>query len=125
VQNSGSPRAIFLANDNKKEAQFINQLYSLVPPDSNTPAALPLIMEFKPDMSFYCLKSLSVNRLYQQDFDKTKARQLFIEDQAQAQNLAVVHFNPENICKRLNFRPVTKPREPADTNEPPESQGPS
>jgi hypothetical protein len=125
AQTTGSPLANLLTTEQKKQARFINQLYSLIPPDTNTPSNLPKVWEFKPDMSFYCLKSLSVNRLYQQDFDKTKARQLFIEDQAQAQSLAVVHFNPENICKRLNFRPVTKPREPADTNEPPESQGPS
>jgi hypothetical protein len=125
VQSAGSPMAGLIAIEVKKQAQFINQLYSLVPPDSNSPAALPIIMEFKPDMSFYCLKSLSVNRLYQEEYEKIKARQLFREDQTQAESLAAVHFSPENILKRMNFRQVSEGKEPADANAPAESEGPS
>jgi len=123
VQGSGSPVADIIVNERKKQAEFVAQLYSLVPPDSNTPAKLPVIMEFKPDMSFYCLKNLTVNRLYQEDFEKIKARRLFREDYAQAQSLVAVHFNPENILKRMNFRRVSEDEnedreKPADSNAP-------
>jgi hypothetical protein len=123
VQGSGSPVADIIVNERKKQAEFVAQLYSLVPPDSNTPAKLPAIMEFKPDMSFYCLKNLTVNHLYQEDFEKIKARRLFREDYAQAQSLVAVHFNPENILKRMNFRRVSEDEnedreKPADSNAP-------
>jgi hypothetical protein len=111
VQNAGSPMADLRANDLEKETQFRNHLYSLVPPDSNAPPTLPLVTEFKPDMSFYCLKNLSVNRLWEQDYEKIKARRLFKEDYSQAQSLAAVHFSPENILKRMNFREVDKEKE--------------
>ena len=125
VQSAGSPVAGLMANEYKKQARFVEQLYLLVPPDSNTPAALPLIMEFKPEMSFYCLKGLSVGRLYREDYEKIKARQLFREDQTQAESMAVVHFSPENILNRMKFRKVTEDEGPPEANTPAESGGPS
>jgi hypothetical protein len=122
VQSSGSPVAALLASERKKQAQFIAQLYSLVPPDSNAPGTLPLIMEFKPDMSFYCLKNLSVNRLWQEDYEKIKARRLFREDYTQSQSLTAVHFSPGNILKRMNFREVDKDKETRDANAPAQSE---
>jgi len=96
------------ADEAKIESKFIEQLYSLLPPDSNTVGSLPVVMEFKPNMSFYVIKSIAVKRLEQQEYEKIKARQLFTEDHIQSQSLAPVHFNPENILKRMNFRPAGK-----------------
>lgn len=118
VQSSGSPLAIFLVNEYKKQAQFVAQLYSLVPPDSNVPATLPLIMEFKPDMSFYCLKNLKVSRLWQEKYEKIRPGRLFREDYNQTQSLTAVYFSPENILKRTKFREVDRKEEMPDANEP-------
>jgi hypothetical protein len=122
VQVAGSTRAQFIANEGKKQAWFVAQLYSLVPPDSNTPATLPLVMEFKPDMSFYCLKNLSVNHLWQEDYEKIEARCSFKEDYAQAQSLMAVHFNPENILKRMNFIEVGKEKKTPEATAPAEPE---
>jgi hypothetical protein len=122
VQNSGSPVAILLANERKNQAQFVARLYSLVPPDSNTPPTLPLVMEFKPYMNFYCLKSLSVNRLWREDYEKIKARRLLREDYTQGQSLTAVHFSPENILKRMNFREVGKDKKSPEAGAPPEPE---
>ncbi|MFQ6036750.1 MAG: hypothetical protein ACE5NM_13005, partial [Sedimentisphaerales bacterium] len=110
------------ADEAKIESQFIEQLYSLLPPDSNTVDSLPVVMEFKPNLSFYVIKSISVKRLGQQEYEKIKARQLLTEDHIQTQSLAAVHFNPENILKRMNFRPARKDQKktesaPADESE--------
>jgi len=94
------------ADEAKIESRFLEQLYSLLPPDSNTIDSLPVVMEFKPNMSFYVIKSISVKRLEQQQYEKIKAKKLFTEDHIQSQSLAPVHFNPENILKRMNFRPA-------------------
>ena len=123
LQSAGNPARRLLVNKTKKENQLIFQLYSLIPQDSITIDTLPLVMEFKPDMSYYCLKSLSVKRLEQEQYDKTKALQDYKEDLIQSQSLAPVHFNPENILKRMHFRQVKKANEPADINTPSESRG--
>ncbi len=106
LQSAGSPARQLLVNKAKTENQLINQFYSLVPQDSNTIDTLPLVMEFKPAMSYYCLKSLSVKRLEQEQYDRTKALQDYKEDFIQSQSLAPVHFNPDNILKRMRFRQV-------------------
>jgi len=103
------------ADEAKIESRFIDQLYSLLPPDSNTVDSLPLVMEFKPNMSFYVIKNISVKRLEQQEYEKIKARHLLTEDHIQAESLAPVHFNPENILKRMNFRLAQA--EPAESKE--------
>ena len=125
LQSAGNPARRLLADKAKKENQLVGQFYSLIPPDSNTIDNLPLVMEFKPDMSYYCLKDISVKRLEQEQYDKIKAVQVYKEDFIQSQSLAPVHFNPENILKRMNFRLVEEDKEPADINTPSESTGSS
>ena len=104
VQNVGKPAVEFFLNEREKNRQFVDQLYSLIPQDSNTVDTVPLIMEFKPEMSYYCIKNISVKRLWKQGYEKLKAMRLYREDYAQSQSLAVVHFNPENILKRMRFK---------------------
>jgi hypothetical protein len=123
LQNAGNPARRLLVNRAKKENQLVNQFYSLVPQDSNTIDALPLVIEFKPDMSYYCLKNISVKRLEQEQYDKIKAVQNYKEDFIQSQAMAPVHFNPENILKRMSFRLVEEDKEPPDNNTPSESEG--
>jgi hypothetical protein len=79
-------------------------------------------MEFKPDMSFYCLKNLSVNRLWREDYEKIKAGRLLREDYAQGQSLTAVYFSPENILKRMNFREVGKDEKSPEAGAPPEPE---
>jgi len=106
AQSAGNPAANAFLKARKRQQRFTEKLYSLVPQDSNSVEDLPLIMEFKPDMSYYCIKNLSVNRLSLQDYEKIKATKLQAEDYIQSQSLAAVHLNPENILKRMNFRPA-------------------
>ncbi len=50
------------------------------------------------------------------------AKRLFKEDYAQAQSLTAVHFSPENILKRMNYREVGKEKKTPDANAPAESE---
>jgi hypothetical protein len=122
LQGRGDPMMPFYLNETKINKQFIDQLYSLIPPDKDTVDSLPVVMEFKPDMSYYVVKDISVKRLYQEDFDKSKATRLFREDYIQSQSLAVIHFNPENILKRMNFMAAGAKEQTADANAPAESE---
>jgi hypothetical protein len=125
LQGQGDPMTSFYLNESTVNKQFVDQLYSLIPPDSDTVGSLPLVMEFKPDLSFYMIKNISVKHLYKEDFEKTKATRLFREDYIQSQSMAVIHFNPENILKRMNFKPAKSEEEPADANKPAESEAAS
>ena len=125
VQVAGNPAAQLLADGFKKERRFIERLYSLIPQDSNTVDAVPLVLEFKPDMSYYCLKNVSIKRLNREQYEAVKAMQVYREDFVQSQSLAPVHFNPENILKRMNFRLVRQDEEATDANAPVESKGKS
>ena len=122
VQSRGNPAAAFYLSESKKQRLFVDQLYSLVPPDSNTVEALPVVMEFKPDMSHYVIKNISVKRLWKEDYERSKAMRFYREDLVQSQSLAAVHFNPENILKRLKFKPAEAEEEPADANTPAETR---
>ena len=118
VQSAGKPAAPFVLNEQKNHRRFVEQLYSLVPQDSNTADAVPLVIEFKPDLSLYCIKNISVKRITLQEYEKIKAMRLQREDYSQSESLAAVYFNPENILKRMNFRLVKAGEEPADANTP-------
>jgi len=131
VQTAGNPAAQFFLNQRKNHRRFVEQLYSLIPQDSNTADTVPLVIEFKPDMSFYCIKNISVKRITLQEYEKTKAMQIQREDYTQSESLAAVYFNPENILKRMSFKPAPAGNEggparvgeePADANTPTESE---
>jgi hypothetical protein len=125
LQGPGDPMTSFYLNESKVNKQFVDQLYSLVPPDNDKAPTLPLVMEFKPDLSYYVIKDISVKRLFKEDFDKMKATRLFREDYIQSQSLAVIHYNPENILKRMNFKSASSEEETADANTPAESEAAS
>ena len=117
MQNEGNPASRYYTIEQKRSSLLVNKLYSLVPSDSNSVNNLPVVMEFKPNMSFYCIKDLSVKRLWKEDYDKVKAVQLYTEEKVQSQSLAVIHFNPENILKRMKFSLVGN-KETTDANTP-------
>jgi hypothetical protein len=122
AQSEGHPAARYFANERNRSILLVKKLYSHVPADSNSAESLPFIMEFKPDMTYYCIKDLSIKRLWKEDYDKIKTRRLISEESVQSQNLAVIHFNPENILKRMNFKIVDaeEPEEvPAEPEKPP------
>ena len=118
AQSQGNPMARSIVNQGKKERQLRNQFYSLVPQDANTIANLPVTLEFKPDMCYYCLKNISVEHLDQQQYEATKTVQAYKEDIVDFQSLAAVHFNPENVLNRMNFRWAGIKEETTDANAP-------
>ncbi len=125
TQGQGDPAAPFYMNERRNQGRFVDRLYSLVPQDSNSIETSPLVMEFKPDMSFYVIKSISVKRLWREQFETIKPTQIFREEHTQSQSLMVVHFNPENILKRMDFRSVETDEadeETTDANAPAESE---
>jgi len=68
------------------------------------------------------IKSLSLQPLYQEQFQKMKGMVIGREEYGQAQSLAVVHLNPANILKRTEFRWAQPADEPAKDKERKESK---
>jgi len=122
VQNQGNPAAAFFLNQARIERQFTDQLFGLVPPDSNTPAELPVIMEFKPGMSFYCIKDLRVKRFYAEDFERIKISRIAREDRVCLESLAPIHYNPRNILTRMRFKVAGTDEGSDDGNTPAEAE---
>jgi len=99
--------------------------YSLVPADANSLDTVPYIMEFKPDMNVYVIKSLSVNRIYKEQYQSLKGARAYREEIIQSQNLAPVHFNPDNILKRMNFKWAELEKSEKDKDLSPDPKEPS
>ncbi len=125
IQNQGNPAGQFFLNENDSNRRFVDQLYSLVPADSDTAKDLPLVLEVKSDMSYYAIKNISVKRLWKEGYEKIKVTRLYKEDYIRSQSLAVVHFNPENIFKRLNLKFAQTDEESEDVETQAESEAAS
>ncbi len=125
VQNEGNPAAKFFLNQAKVEAQLTEKLYSLVPSDSNTPETLPVVVEFEPTLSFFCIKSLALKRLWREDFERLRPLRFYRQAVVRLQSLAPVHFKPDNILERLRFRPAEPKEKAGDANAPPDSEASS
>jgi hypothetical protein len=104
MQAAGNPAAPEYLRRLGIERRFMDRLYSLIPSDKDSLTDVPLVMEFKPDQSYYCLRSLSIKRLTQQQFQSLRPMLLSREEHAESQSLSVVHFTPENILERMDFR---------------------
>ena len=132
LQSEGNPGSTWFVkeaqqwlslDEAKVQGQFINQLYSLVPQDSNSVVNLPQPLEFKPDMSYYCINEIRIRRVVKGEYEQLKPLKVYSEEHIQSQSLAAVHFNPANILKRSGFRWATEPRKAEEPNEPAESEG--
>jgi len=118
TQNQGLPGARFSMDAHNRDNMIVDTLFSIVPDDSNSPKELPAVLEVKPDLSYYCIKDLSVNRINQNEYDGTKTMMAFRYNSIEGQNLGAVFFQPENILKRMNFRVIKGAQQPAEPNEP-------
>ena len=116
-QVANSPGAMAFLRQLLTEQRFISRLYSLIPAQSDSLDKAPLVMEFKPDQSFYCLKSLSIRRLNQQQFQEMKPALLERKNRIETQSLAAVHFNPSNILTRTKFEAIQDEEEAAEPSE--------
>jgi len=123
AQSAGNPMVQPFVNEAKKESRLIDRVYSLIPKDSNTTDSIPVILESKQDTSYYCIKNISVKRLDLEQYEKIKAVRAYRENFALSQNLAPVHFAPENILKRMKFRLLKQDEEAADANTPARAKG--
>jgi len=104
LQVAGDPEKQLSINMTKKNSLLRDLFYSLVSEDKDTLESVPAILEFKPEMSYYFIKSLFVKRFDLEQYEELKGQQSYKENVVSTQSLAPVHFNPENILERLKFK---------------------
>ncbi|MCP4450684.1 MAG: hypothetical protein GY809_04430 [Planctomycetes bacterium] len=98
-----NPMILGYVNSIRADNTLFETLYKMIPADQDKPENMPLIVSSPADYSVYCLKDVSVARLSQQEYEKTKAEMIVRETQIAAQSYAIVHFTPDNILSRMNF----------------------
>jgi hypothetical protein len=85
------------------ERMLLDKFYALIPEDVNTLAAPGQVVEFNPSQSCFCIKSLVIHRMSQEQFDDLKGREMMRSSFGNGQTMAITFYNPENILKRMNF----------------------
>jgi hypothetical protein len=124
IRYQGDPLAREMFGRARTESMLMEDFYALMPADSNTLAG-PAVVEFKPTMVSYCIKSMVIHRLYQEQFDKLKAAEILRNDFEDSQVLAAVRYNPENILKRMNFNLIQEQQVAPGPNQPGEANAPA
>ena len=115
---AGIPGRQSLISDRERYKGLMDKLYLLLPSDKQTVENLPLVVEYRPYRSFYVIKSLSRKLISRDEYEKAKAGEAFTEDSIVAQSLAVLHFSPENILKRMNYRPAGQRAQQPQSDKP-------
>jgi hypothetical protein len=117
IQAEGDPKLQTVIPEVEKRRLLAQNLYVLIPPDSNSLANVPYVLEFKGEMSWYCIKKLTVKRVNQDEYEIFRVMEFFNEDITRMQSAAVVHYNPENILSRMQFKLAQKQQTPEDAND--------
>jgi hypothetical protein len=116
TRSEGNPMARIFINEVKRKAMLVDKFYALVPEDSNTLAEPGAIVEYKPGMCYYCLESMTIHRLYQEEFDMAKAAEAVRDEASDSQMLAFIHYNPKAIVKRMKFVEIQERQDVAEPN---------
>ncbi|MBN1125052.1 MAG: hypothetical protein JXA82_08590 [Sedimentisphaerales bacterium] len=125
------PIAASYYEETLQTGKLLERLIPLIPAGQTEAKALNKVLEFEPSRIVYAVKSVTRKPVARQDYIKAKPLASYQIDAAIADTLAVVHFNPENVLKRMEFKVVgeeeaAKSNETgisSDTTEPQEDKG--
>ena len=112
-----NPQARQTARDISNRKQLLDKLYSLLPQDQSEVLDVRAVFELKSEASYYVVKDISGRQVTEEDYYKAKSLMAYQLDMARADSLGIIHFGPDNIIKRMNFRPAqTQDEESAKDN---------
>ena len=114
--------------ENPDSAQFIqgslisnmltNKFYALLPEDAETTGTIQSVLAFEPQAACYVIKEVVRQPATMKDYLDSKAQAALKLNAAESPELALVHLNPENILKRMDYQ-VKREQEPVDEEETP------
>jgi hypothetical protein len=112
-----SPGAERFVNQSIIYAKLTDEFYSLFKSNQTQLENVPAVVEFKPKLACYAIKSLSRNLATTEDYEQSRQQIAYKEDYILSQSMAFEHFMPDNILKRLNLRLAHEPNKPAEKTE--------
>ena len=94
--------------DNMRETlnagRLAGRLYSLLPVGETKGLNLRTIIKFAPDQCCYLVKDVSRNEINELEYFSVKKMAAYQTDASRSGALSLVHFMPENIRTRMEFR---------------------
>jgi hypothetical protein len=104
------------------QKELIDNFYSLLEPDKTVATNVPMLVEFKPEMTYYVIKNMSRTAVDLAAYQQMKDRLAFMQDYLHGQSQGFEHFKADNIIRRMKFewdekargmpvRPETMPEE--------------
>jgi len=91
-----------------------NELYELIPEGETDANDISTIVEFQPQRACFVVKQVSHSQVTIEDYQKNKSMIAFSMDITRSDALALIHYSPENIIKRMGFEATNKT---SDTEE--------
>ncbi len=86
---------------------LLDKLYSLLPAgetETVNPGPPRSIVEFRPGASYYVIKKVSRTAVKKKDYFMEKNQLAYMLDGVGSESLGIIHYTPENIFKRMNYR---------------------
>jgi hypothetical protein len=114
---AGSASAENMLNQAIIYGKFVDTFYSKYEDMQAKNEKPPTCIKFEPQFSCYAVKSLSCSSVTTDEYQKARQQLAFQQDYIDSQSMAIEHFMPNNIMKRINLRPVKEPNKPGDSNE--------
>jgi hypothetical protein len=114
------PASLQTLIQNKLQA---DRFYDLLPKGKTEALDIRSIVPFKPAAVYYVVKDISRTSVTRQEYQQKKSFTAFDLDMTAADSLSIVHFMPENILKRMNYR-LAKNEENTESDDNQQSEKP-
>jgi len=114
LSTSQSPKAERFVNQSEIGAKLTDKFYSLFKSNETQLENVPTIVEYRPQLACYIIKSLGRNLATTEEYEQGRQQIAYKEDYMMSQSMAFEYFMPDNILKRLNVRPAYEPNKPGE-----------
>lgn len=85
-----------------------NELYSLLPADAQSTGTMQQVLAFPPQAAYYVVKEVVRQPATVTDYLENKAMTAAQIGSEESAGLTLIHFDPENILKRMDYELKTK-----------------
>jgi hypothetical protein len=109
AQSVGKPTGQFAMNVIEKRLMLHDKLFSLIPNRQEDIQNLPLSLRLNAEQAYLLIKDMKVERVKLEEFQQTKAINVFSNSIMQSQTNSPIFMNPDNIIELTGYK--EKPRE--------------
>ena len=109
--------AAVYARNITQSKELLDKLYALLPAGQMQVENVNRVIELKSGPGFCLVKDVSKTPVTIQDYNKSKGMLAFQANTAKTDSLALVHFMPENIIKRMKYEAVSDKKQQEDAEQ--------